>query len=140
MKQGLDGPRVAEDEVRQQGCAHGIVIPTIPRGVLKAPFDVAAIGVDRNRRGGPLVIALANVAVPGPGVARVPVDQVQLGIIGAGGPGRAASVLPGVTGPGVVARLARTGDGISGPAQSARLGVIGLDEATDAVLAAGHTR
>ena len=79
------------------------------------------------------------MAIPGSGVAGIPIDEVQVRVVDAGGPGRAAAVLPGVAGPGVVARLAGTWNRVRRPTRLAGLRVEGLDKAANAELASGHT-
>src|SRR5881628_4034866 len=86
--------------------------------LLIGPHDLAGIGVERELRGRVDVRVLAvlarvgtpRVPAPRPGVARPPVQEVELGIVRADVPGRPASRLPRVVLPRVVARLARPGD------------------------------
>src|SRR5687767_5294584 len=71
------------------------------------------------------------------GVAGAPIDEVQLGVVAAGDPGGGAARLPTVAGPRLVGGLAFAGDRPEAPELLAGLGVVGVEEAADAVLAAG---
>ena len=131
---------ITELDIGEHRRAHRVVVPAVPRRVLEAPVDGAAIDVDGDRRGGPFVVALAHVAVPRCGVARVPIDEVQRRVVDTRRPGRSASILPCVAGPCFVARFAWAGDGIGRPPRLAALCVESFDEAADAELAAGDAR
>src|SRR5262249_30654579 len=64
----------------------------------------------------------------------------ELGVVGAGDPGRAAPDLPGIVvlRPGLVALFAAGGDGVAPPQMLAGLGVPAVDEAANAELGAGN--
>src|SRR3546814_3137429 len=64
------------------------------------PLRHAGIGVAGEDRHRPLVVAGALDRVPGAGIARAVVDQVQLRIVGDPAPRRAAADLPLVAFPG----------------------------------------
>src|SRR5262249_1909517 len=66
-----------------------------------------------------------------------PVDEIQLGIVRAGQPHRAATALPAVTEPRVVAILTRPGYGIKPPQLFARGSVVRIQESARAEFAAG---
>ena len=138
VEERLHRPVAGQRDVGEHGGADRVVVPAVPGGVLEAPADRAVVGVDGDRRRGPLVVALPDLAVPGGRVSGVPVDEVQFGIEDAGGPGGASPVLPGVAGPGLVPRLARTRDRVGRPAMLPAGGVVRLHEAAHPVLAAGH--
>ena len=138
VEEGLDGPVAAEGDVGEHRRAHRVVVPAVPGRVLVAPADGAVVGVEGHGGGRPLVVALPHVAVPGGGVAGVPVDEVQLGIVGARRPRRGPAVPPRVAGPRLVAGLAGAGNGVGRPDRVAAHRVVGLDEAADAVFAARH--
>ena len=138
VEERLDRPVAAQGHVGEHRGAHRVVVPAVPGGVLVAPADGPVVGVEGDGRGRPLVVAPPHVAVPGGGVPGVPVDEVQLGVVGARRPRRGAAVPPGVAGPRLVAGLAGAGNGVGGPARLAGHRVVGLDEAPDAVLAARH--
>ena len=58
----------------------------------------------------------------GAGVPDAPIEQVQVGIVGAGEPDRAASPLPGIAFPSVVVGLAGPRNGVEAPGSLAGLG------------------
>ena len=110
----------------------------VPGGGLEVPLHFAGIGVEGDDALGVEVVAFADVAVEiGGGVAGAPVEEIQLGIVGAGEPGAAAAGFPGVAGPGVVAGFAGAGDGVPAPETFAGVGVIGVEEAVEAMIAGG---
>src|SRR4051794_18925806 len=102
MEQRFDATLGAHVDIGEQGRADGIIVPAVVGGVLEAPDDLARVGAEGDGGGGPLVVAFADLAVPGGGVAGVPVEQVEVRVIGSGGPGGGAAVLPGVAGPGFI--------------------------------------
>src|SRR4029078_12357483 len=69
-----------------------------------------------------------------------PVERVESGIVGSGDPGRAAAgqprfAFPGLQGLlGVLFLVLGAGDGVEAPLAFAGLGVVGVDEAANAVL------
>ena len=72
------------------------------------------------------------------GIARAPVEQLQLGVVGAGEPGGASAVLPGICSARASCRLpglARRRHGPEAPELLAGLGVVGVQEAANARLA-----
>ena len=85
-------------------------------------------------------IGTTCVSTPWARVARAPVHQVELGIIGPDIPSRPGARLPGIAFPRFVARLARPRDGVGLPHQLAGALPVGLDGATDAILAARIAR
>src|SRR5205085_12206188 len=72
-------------------------------------------------------------------IADAPVHEVELRIVGARDPRRAAADLPGVVvlRPGVVAFLATRRDRVAAPELLAGVGIPAVDEAADAELGAG---
>ena len=72
-------------------------------------------------------------------IAGTPEHQVELRVVGAGDPGRAAAHLPGIVvlRPGLVALLAAGRDGVLAPELLAGRGVVAIDEAAHAELGAG---
>src|SRR6185503_19236515 len=84
------------------------------------------------------VVALAALAViVGTGIADAVIREVELRIVGARHPDAGAAALPRVAGPRVVAALAGPRNGVEAPRALPGLRVVGVDEAADAVLAAG---
>ncbi len=57
------------------------------------------------------------------GVSHTPVEEVEIGVVGAGHPGGAAAEAPTVTGPGFRALLAWRRDGVEAPSQAAGAGI-----------------
>jgi hypothetical protein len=85
-----------------------IPIPAPVPVVLVVALQLAAVDVERDNRIGIEVVARPGIPGPGAWIPRAPIGQIQLGVQGAGDPGRGAAGLPGVAGPGVVAELAGT--------------------------------
>src|SRR5262245_17752943 len=79
---------------RDLGLDHfpGVPVPHVVGGELVVPSDLARLRTDREDRRGVQVVALSLVAVPGAGIARAPVDEVELRIVRAGNPRARASV------------------------------------------------
>ena len=105
------------------------------------PDDLPGLPVERQHRGGIQVVAEAQVPVPvRRRVAAAPVDEVEFWVVDAGQPGRRAAGTPGIAGPGFVAGLARSRHRVGTPPALAGRGVIAVDEAADAELAARDAR
>src|SRR5262249_37917179 len=91
--------------------------------------------------GGPLVVAGAVFGIPvRTGIADALIDCVGVGIIGRGLPDRGAAVFPALLAvlPGLVAGFAGARDRIGAPHALSGIEVGAVDEATDAVFAAGR--
>src|SRR5262249_47250141 len=87
------------------------------------------------------VVAGPRVAVHvGSRISGAPVGQVELRVVGAGDPGRAAAALPRVAAPGLDARLSRARHRPEAPQAFSRLRVIGVDETSRAELGARDTQ
>src|SRR5438477_8939609 len=117
-----------------------IEIVRVVGGVLIAPLDLAVGRAQCQDAGGPLVVAGAVFGVPvGAGIADALIESVGLGIVGRGLPDRGAAVLPAILAvlPGLVAGLTGAGNGVGAPEALAGVQVGALDEAADAVFAAG---
>ena len=72
------------------------VVPVVRvvRRCLEPPYELAGIRIERHDRSGPQVRALARLACENRiRVARAPINQVQLGIVGAGHPRHSAAVV-----------------------------------------------
>src|SRR4029079_1062152 len=65
----------------------------------------AGIGIAGEDRHRPLVVAWPLLRVPGRGIARTVVDQVELRVVRVPAPGRAAADLPLIAFPGLEARI-----------------------------------
>ena len=121
LDQRLDPLAVAVD-VDQHGLVDAVVVPDVVGAVLEVPLVCAVVRVECQDRAGVEVVALADLAVEvGRGVADAPVQGVELGVVGAGDPGRAAAGEPGVALPGrqglagVVRLVVGGGDGVEPP-------------------------
>src|SRR5438067_625638 len=101
------------------------------------PAQLAGVAVQRDYGARIEIVAFTSVAVViGAGVAGSPIHQVELGIVGAGDPGRRAAGLPALARPGFVPRLARTGDSPETPHVLAGLCVVRVEESANAELPA----
>src|SRR3954451_18032211 len=146
LRPGLDRLAVPRQLERDE-LVRAVEVPAVVRRGLEGPLDLAAVGVDGEGGAGPLVVAGPDPAVPGARVAGADVEQVELRVVGAAEPGGAAAGLPGVAGPGLVERAGHGRrlavqaadialDGRPVPHLLAGVGVVGLDGAGDAELAA----
>ena len=108
---------------------------------LEVPLELAAGAVDGHGRVRVEVVAEPHVAVPVRSrVAGAPVDDVEVGVVGAGDPARRSAGAPRVAGPGLVVRMVGAGNRPGPPDLVARRRVVRIDEAADAVLAARDAR
>ena len=111
-------------------------------GELEVPHELAGLGPEGEDRVGPQVVAGPPVAVHvGAGVARRPVEEVELGIVAAGQP-RGPAPAPQHLGvaPGLRPRLARRGNRPHAPRALAGLGVVGVEEASQPGVAGADAR
>ena len=115
-----------------------VVVVGVVRRELVVPDDLAGLRPQRQHRGGVEVVARPRLRRPRRRIADAPVHEVELRIVRAGDPGRAAADLPriGVLRPGLVALLAARRNGVAAPQLLAGLGVPAVDEAADAELGA----
>ena len=143
-------------EIDQRHFVDAVIVPFVMGRHLVDPLGNAGVGVTGEDGHRPLVVAGALLGVPGRGVARTVIDQVQLGIIGIPAPGAATAGLPLVALPGLDAgilpdRLAEFGGlfrvdqhflvgahGIGAPSLLAGFQVIGGDMATHAEFTTGN--
>src|SRR5262249_49426947 len=104
--------------------------------------QLAGIVVERDYAVGVEVVAGAEFGVEiGSRIARAPVLHVELGIVRAGRPDRAAAAVPGVVAvlPGLVAGLTLGRNGVELPLLLARSQVGRGNEAADAIFGTGNT-
>ena len=114
-----------------------VVVELVVRRELEMPLELTGVGVERDDRFAVEVVAGAAIAVPvGTRIADAPVGQIEIGIVGAGHPDRAAAGLPRIAGPRLVSALARTGNGVEAPGLLAGAGVERGDKPADAEFAA----
>ena len=93
------------DAVGQDHLVHAVEIPLVVRRHLVHPLRLAGVDVTRPDRHRPLVVAGALHRVPGAGVARAVVHQVELRVVAVPAPGRAAADLPLIALPGLERRV-----------------------------------
>ena len=125
-------------EIDQHRIGHGVPIVRVMWRELEMPLELARVGIDRHQAARVQIVAGAHVAIHArPGVARAPIDQVQIGIVGSGDPCGPAAALPRVARPGISARLAFGRNGVKAPGAFTRLRIVGVNEATNTVFAAG---
>src|SRR4029077_16642955 len=91
-----EGPavRAADVQVGEDHLVDAVIVPFVVGRHLIDPTRHAGVGIARPDRHRPLIVARTLLRVPGGGIARAIVDQVQLGIVGEPAPGAAATGLP----------------------------------------------
>ena len=82
-----------------------VVVVLVMRVILQCPFGGAGIGIAREQRRGPFVVARTLLLVPRARIAGAVIDQVQVGIVSDPSPHRSSSGLPGVGRPGLDAEV-----------------------------------
>src|SRR6185437_8519233 len=107
--------------VGQDHFVDAVEVPFVVRRHLIDPLDLAGVEVTRPDRHRPAVVAGALHRVPGRGVARAVIDQVQLGIVGIPTPRRAAADLPLIAFPGL-------DRGVRSDRLAERSGLLGVDQ------------
>src|SRR5207253_585298 len=106
----------AEVNVRQDGRVSGIPIMRVMRRELIIPAQFAGIRIEREKTIRIEIVSLATAAeIQWRRIAGSPVDQIEVGIVAAGYPGRTSAVLRGVLQPGVPARFVRQRHGPEPP-------------------------
>ena len=126
--------------IHEDGDLGCVPVVLVVFGELKIPVELAGIGIQGEQRVAVEVVTGAAFAAIGRGrIAGGPEDLVGSGVVGAGVPCRRAADFPGVCFPGIVAGLAGTGDGVEAPAALAGGGIVSVNEAADAVFAAGDS-
>src|ERR1051325_6800439 len=83
-------------EIQQQIFVDAIVVMKIVRRELVSPDRLAAVGLARENRGGPLIVTRTLLVIPRSGIASAVVNEIELGIVGDPTPDRAATDLPGI--------------------------------------------
>src|ERR1035441_8448975 len=96
----------------------GVVIPHVLRHFLVMPFQRSRGGVESDDAARIKVVSapVGGVQVRR-GVSHAPIEEVEIGVVGAGHPCRAAAEAPTVAGPGFRAFLARRRDRVEAPSQ-----------------------
>ena len=133
--------RAAVDgKVGQDPFVDAVVVERIARRHLEVPDHLAGLGLKRQHGVGVEIVALAIERIPRRRIAGAPVDQIKVGIIGTGDPGRAAALFPGIAGPGLGAGLALFGNRIGAPERFTGLRIEPFEIAADAVFRARNAR
>ena len=83
--------RPADRKVDENVLVDGVVVPQVVRRGLEGPDHLAGVGVARDDRRAPLVVARPLAAVPRSGVRRAVIDEVELGIVREPSPDRGAA-------------------------------------------------
>ena len=154
MRQQLAG-RSANGLVGEDHLVDAVIVPLVVGRHLIDPLRHSVVGVAREDGHGPFVVARTLLRIPGRGIARAVVDEVQRRIIGHPAPCAAAADLPLIALPGLEAgiladRLAEIGGlfgvdhdlvirpfGERAPDLLAALEIVGGDVTLHAELAAG---
>src|SRR5690349_22773735 len=107
------------------------------RRELEIPFEFARLCFERQNAIAIKVVAVAIVAVEiRTGIARRPVDQIELRIVSASHPGGRGAVLPRVSLPGFRTRLGRLWNRPEPPHFLAGRSFVGRDESAHALVTA----
>ena len=107
---------------------------------LVVPLQGARARIDGDQRVGVEIVALAVVTVIiRIRIAGAPVQEIELGIVGAGHPRAAAAAFQhtGVGGPRLAAPLPKTGNGVEPPDALARCRIVGVEKAPGGIFTAG---
>src|SRR5262249_31212115 len=91
-----------------------IIVRVIWRELI-VPDNLAGFGPEGEHRGAIEIVPLAELGIPRAAVARAPIDQVKVRIVGASQPGRPATMLPGIARPGVATRLTGSRNSVAAP-------------------------
>src|SRR4029077_355744 len=105
-------------DISEHRLGNAVIIEGIVGRVLEVPLDLAGVSVESNGAVSVEVVAWPISTVPvRPWIADAPIDQIELGVVRAGNPGRPAARLPGVVTilPAVVAGLALSRDRVGAP-------------------------
>src|SRR5207247_11245477 len=81
-------------EIDQDVLVDAVVVPGIVRRLLIGPFRLPGIGIPREDRHRPFVVAGPLIRIPGPGVPAAVVQEVQLRVVAVPAPGRPAASFP----------------------------------------------
>ncbi len=117
-----------------------VVVPAIVRGLLVRPLRLPGVGVPREDRHRPLVVAGPLIGIPGSGVAGAVVEQVELRVVAVPAPRRAAAPFPLIALPGFLrtreADFRLRPGAVHAPDLLAGLHVVGRDKPAHAELSA----
>src|SRR2546429_3238973 len=125
-------------DVAQDHSPVGVPVVHLVRRELVIPDEFAGLGPHRKQRSGVQVVARSRGRIPRAGVARAPIDKIEIGVVRAGDPGRAAAAQVGVSRrPGLIALLTRSGDGVAAPELLSSFRIPTVEKTADAELGAG---
>ena len=132
LHQQFSGP-APEHFVDQQQRLLRVPVVGVVRRELEVPLEHSRLRCQRHHRVRVEVVSSPPLAIQvGTGVARRPVEQIQLGVIAARQPGRPTPSSQDVrVAPGFRPRLTRLGDRPEAPCVFARGGVIGVEESAE---------
>jgi len=97
-------------DVGENHFVDAVIIPRVVRRHLERPFRHTRIGVTRENRHRPLIVAGTLRRIPRAGIARAVIEQIEFGIVGIPSPRRAAADFPLVGLPGLRTGIFRTGE------------------------------
>ena len=129
-------------QIREQQFVRAVHVVDVVRRELVVAGNLAGLRTDREHaRREEAVELAARMRIVRLRVARAPVDEIELRIVGARSPRRPAPVLPrvAVLGPRLRTRFARRGNRIALPQLPAGLRVPTSEESARGALAAGHS-
>ena len=113
-----------------------VPVVDVVRCELEVPLHLPGVGVERHHRVGVEVVAHAHGAVVvGSWVSSAPVDQIQLGVVGAGHPGGRPAPAPRIARPCPAVGVVGAGGRVETPLALARVDVVGVHEPAYPVLA-----
>ena len=87
--------------IHQDVLVDPVVVPAVMGRLLVRPFRDPGVGIPREDRHRPLVVARTLIGIPRPGVPGAVVQKIQIGIVAVPAPGRAAASFPLVALPGL---------------------------------------
>src|ERR1700733_2435536 len=97
--------------VDQNLLVDSVVVVLVMRVILQRPFGGAGIGITREQRRGPFVVAWTLLLVPRTRIGGAVIDQVEVRIVSDPSPHRSSSGPPGVAGQVVTPRSAPLSEG-----------------------------
>ena len=131
-----------EFAVEQNGCLDGVPVMHVVWRRLEIPYELPRVRIQRHDGTGVKIVAGPLLAREHRiGIARAPIEQVELGVIGAGHPRHAATVQHsvGVLGPRFRTRLAGVRLGVPAPLDGSRFRIQGFEESPNIRNVPGHS-
>ena len=129
-----------EGEIDEDVLIDAVVVPGVVRRLLIGPLRLSGIGIPREDRHRPFVVAGPLVGIPGSGVSGAVIEKVEFGIVAVPAPGRAAASLPLIPFPALL--IVRSGESdfglrsgaVHAPDLLAGLHIVCCDKSTNAKL------